>query len=108
MLAARGGVDDDPARAIETVECALDDLAIAPDAVDAALVDADSRLRAAVEAAVADARAADEAELNDLLACLGQEEASKEHLLAKLIAAGESEAALLDELASIVIEDVDA
>ena len=78
------------------------------DAVDAALVDADSRLRAAVEAAVADARAADEAELNDLLACLGQEEASKEHLLAKLIAAGESEAALLDELASIVIEDVDA
>jgi len=29
-------------------------------------------------------------------------------LLAKLIAAGESEAALLDELASIVIEDVDA
>jgi hypothetical protein len=75
------------------------------DAVDSALADADSRLNDAVAAGVAAARANDEAELNDLLACLGQEEASKEHLLAKLIAMGESEAALLDELASIVIED---
>jgi len=51
MLAARGGVDDDPARAIETVECALDDLAIAPDAVDAALALAsDERLLDALRA----------------------------------------------------------
>ena len=51
MLAASGGVDDDPARAIETVECALDDLAIAPDAVDAALALAsDERLLDALRA----------------------------------------------------------
>ena len=46
-----------------------------------------------------------EAEFNDLLACLGQEEASKDLLFKKLVALGESEAALIEELAAIVIED---
>lgn len=50
-LAARDGVDDDPARAIETVERAMDDVAFAPDAVDAALALAsDERLLDALRA----------------------------------------------------------
>jgi len=63
------------------------------------------RLREAVDAAVAESEKSHEAEFNDLLACLGQEEASKDLLFKKLVALGESEAALTEELAAIVIED---
>ena len=63
------------------------------------------RLTEAVDAAVADSEKSHEAEFNDLLACLGQEEASKDLLFKKLVALGESEAALIEELAAIVIED---
>lgn len=68
-------------------------------------VEFETRMRDAVEAAVAEAASAHEAELNDLLACLGQEEASKEHLFARLLELGVDETALGDELAKIVIGD---
>jgi chromosome segregation ATPase len=63
--------------------------------------------RLAEAAALAEAAEAHESELNDLLACLGQEEASKEHLYAKLLELGQDESALEAELAAIVIDDAD-
>lgn len=69
--------------------------------------DVEIRMRDAVAAALAEATKAHESELNDLLACLGQEEASKEHLYAKLLELGQDESALEAELAAIVIDDDD-
>ena len=59
----------------------------------------------AVKDAVKDANDAHEAELNDLLACLGQEEASKDYLFQKLLDMGADAAQLEAELANLVVDD---
>jgi hypothetical protein len=70
-----------------------------------ALLDHERRVAEAIETAIAEAAAEHEAELNDLLACLGQEEAHKEHLFDKLLGLGVDEATLSKELDAIVIDD---
>jgi hypothetical protein len=67
--------------------------------------DFNTRMQSEITNAVADADRAHEAELNDLLACLGQEEAHKEHLFEKLLGLGINEDELAKELAAIVIEE---
>jgi len=67
--------------------------------------EAETHARDAIDAALAKAQEAHEAELNDLLACLGQEEASKEHLYAKLIELGQDERVLDAELAAIGVTE---
>ena len=71
--------------------------------------EAEMKLRAAVDAAVdaavTEANDAHEAELNDLLACLGQEEASKDHLFQKLLDMGADAAQLEAELAKLVVDE---
>ena len=59
-----------------------------------------------IEASAAEAEAAHEAELGDLLVCLGQEESKKDALYARLVEKhGESEAELDAMLESCVADD---